>query len=63
MSVCDEDWEEEEFTDFYDPSVDCHRCRGSGRIPTEGYESYFDAMYKPCPECRGDLCEFEPPLS
>lgn len=63
MVVSDDDWEEEEFTDFYDPSVDCHRCRGSGRVTTEGYESYFGANYKTCPECRGDDCCFEPPLS
>ena len=41
---------------YFDPDVDCLTCRGSGRVTTEGYESYFGANYKPCPDCHGDTC-------
>lgn len=47
----------------YDPDRDCPRCMGEGRVTTADYESYLGAMYKPCPECHGDLCDSEPPLS
>ena len=47
----------------YDPDRDCGRCRGTGRVTTESYESYFGANYKPCPECYGDDCLGEPQLS
>lgn len=47
----------------YDPDRDCYRCHGSGRVTTEDYESYFGANYKPCPECQGDSCDGEAPLS
>lgn len=41
----------------------CSRCQGRGKVPTEDYESYFGAMYKPCPVCGGDPCIGEPPCS
>lgn len=47
----------------YDPDRDCSCCAGEGRVTTCDYESYLGAMYKPCPECHGDLCENEPPLT
>lgn len=47
----------------YDPDRDCPRCQGDGKVPTADYESYFGAMHKPCPECNGDACVGEPPLS
>lgn len=47
----------------YDPDRDCPRCHGDGKVPTEDYESYMGAMYKPCPECFADPCIGEPPLT
>ncbi len=46
-----------------DDSMACPRCGDSGKVPTADYESYFGAMYKPCPLCRENLCEGEPGLS
>lgn len=47
------DWEEEQFSDHFDPDNDCPRCRGSGQVTTESYESYFGDNYKTCPDCGG----------
>lgn len=58
-----EEFEHEWDASYYDPERDCPRCKGSGRVATDDYESYFGANYKPCPECQGDPCTGEPPLS
>lgn len=52
-----------DFLDVDLESSDCPRCQGSGKVPTADYESYFGAMYKPCPLCHGNPCSEEPPLS
>ena len=31
--------------------IPCTRCYGSGKVPTEGHESYLGAQEKPCPQC------------
>lgn len=49
--------------DYEDDPDACPRCGGSGKVTTEDFESYFGAMYKPCPVCGGDPCIGEPPLS
>lgn len=49
VSPCDD-----EMIDYYDPSEDCPRCKGSGQVPTESYESYFGDNYKTCPDCGGN---------
>lgn len=33
--------------------IECTRCCGSGKVPTEGHESYLGAQEKPCPQCHG----------
>jgi DnaJ-class molecular chaperone len=60
--VNDFDEEEDDWLD-YDPETDCPTCRGEGRVPTMDFESYFGAMYKPCPTCLGDVCADQPRLS
>ena len=58
----EDEWERWAGMDF-DPDRDCNRCQGIGKVPTQGCECYFGAQYKPCPECFGDDCFGEPPLS
>ncbi len=55
----------EERDDYYLRKLEdeCPRCGGEGKVPTADYECYLGAMYKPCPECHGDLCEDQPPLT
>jgi hypothetical protein len=64
--TCD-DYEEADETSEHEPiggdEFVCLRCGGEGKIPTREYESYFGAMYKPCPECIADKCIGEPGLS
>lgn len=47
----------------YDDDDYCPVCNGSGKVTTLDYESYLGANYKPCPECHGDPCFGEAPLS
>lgn len=47
------DWEYEQFVSEFDPNTECHRCWGSGEVPTMDYESYTGQDYKPCPKCGG----------
>jgi hypothetical protein len=54
-------WDEEDDRLFDDDW--CPECQGSGKVTTADYESYLGAMFKPCPECGGDPCIGEPPLS
>lgn len=49
--------------DLDDDESLCPRCGGRGKVTTEDHESYFGANYKPCPECGGDPCDGEAPLS
>lgn len=51
------------YDDDWDIDSVCPRCHGVGKITTLDYESYFGAQYKPCPQCYGDDCLGEPPLS
>jgi hypothetical protein len=46
-----DDWEDDGM--YYDPERDCPRCKGSGEVPTEDYESYSGDNYKPCNMCNG----------
>lgn len=51
--------EDENEDEGYDPMTDpdwCSECQGEGRVPTDDHESYFGAMYKPCPSCRRNPC-------
>jgi DnaJ-class molecular chaperone len=54
--------EDEVYDPFGDPDW-CEECQGEGKVPTADFESYFGAMYKPCPKCHGDMCHSEPRLS
>lgn len=57
------DEEEDEANSWDSDEPNCTRCGGSGKVTTDDFESYYGACYKPCPECHGDPCTGEPPLS
>jgi DnaJ-class molecular chaperone len=42
----------------YDPARDCSRCKGTGQVPTEQWESYGGDSYKLCPNCNGNARAF-----
>lgn len=54
------EWNEDEYPEEDPP---CLTCGGEGKVVTMDYESYLGANYKRCPECGGDPCIGEPPLS
>lgn len=58
-------WKDDDECNGYDEgeAPECLRCQGRGKVPTEDFESYFGADYKPCPVCGGDPCIGEPPCS
>lgn len=57
------DRDEDEYEDPTQSEDWCDYCQGEGKVVTADYESYFGAMYKPCPKCGGDPCIGEPPTS
>jgi len=62
----DGDYEDEydrELSDRLNDPDYCDRCNGDGRVTTMDYESYFGAMFKPCPKCQRNPCSDQPPTS